>query len=77
MIFQTNHNEAKNGRTVNTTVELIFEENEPMRAKPWRVVAAVDYAPLFTSHHETLSGAKKKAGKVHNTYLTMHGGRVK
>lgn len=72
MNFGTRHDTAENGRTVNTTVELLLDDAEPFSPLPWRVVSRVDSVPLATSYHATRDAADEHAEKMHAAYLEVH-----
>ncbi len=69
MVFTNKYDTAKNGKKVNTTVELLEEAD-----LPWKVEVLVDYCPMFHSHHRKRSEAEAKATKMHQTYLSVHKG---
>lgn len=66
---------AKNGRHVQTVVELLWEEDKPFTKLPFQVRTMVDWTPLFTAHRATNAQAKIEAAKMHASYLKVHGGK--
>lgn len=72
MITCTMNDTAGNGSHVQTCVELLWEDDKPFSAKPFRVRVSANWAPLFMSHHATNANAKKEAEKMHACYLKIN-----
>jgi hypothetical protein len=64
---------AKNGFSVQTSVELLWEDSEPFAKRPFRVVTMVNGHAMAHSHHQTNLKAKKRAEGMHKAYLQVHG----
>jgi hypothetical protein len=72
MTTQTIHDTARNGRNINTTVTLLWHDNEPFAERPFIVETSVDWTRMAHSHHKTNQQAKREAGKMHAAYLKTH-----
>lgn len=66
------HDKADNGRSINTTVQLLWDEAEPFAERPFRTDTSVDGSRMATSHHRTATDAKHEADKMHAAYLEVH-----
>lgn len=68
---------ADNGFSVHTSIELLWEDDEPFAKLPFRMTTMVNGNTMFTSHHETNDKAKEQAGKIHTAYLEVHSAKVR
>ena len=64
---------AKNGFAIHTSVELLWNDNEPFAKLPFRVETMVNGTRMATSHHQTNKKAIEHAKGMHNAYLETHG----
>lgn len=63
---------AGNGTSVQTTVCLLWDDDEPFAELPFYARTMVGGTYLAHSHHKTNSDAKRHAEKMHAAYLEVH-----